>query len=357
MLKPLLLAVLAGLSPFSAALSAQERSGTAVDSLLAEKVYLPVGREGSKYLTTGTARSWSGETIEKYPGVDIKNSFTGVIPGLFVTENTGATGVQFGASNVGLQVRGFSVGTYIVDDIVIPHASELPLNPEEIESVTVISDIVDKARFGPEAARGVVYIRTLRGLNNTRKVYAGYERGVDVVGLMPEWVDGVEYVRLNNWAREAAGYPTRFTEESFSAYARRNPLDWTYPNVDYKDLIFKNTRDYHKGYVTVRGGGDRVLYSGNLGFVNQGDIYKVGDPSNYNRFNAKMNIDLNVTRELSVNFSFLGILSLRNSLLSAYGEGAHSLSTTSGAGSGTRRPSSTRCTWTTTRTPASATMR
>ena len=321
MLKPLLLAVLAGLSPFSAALSAQERAGTAVDSLLAEKVYLPVGREGSKYLTTGTARSWSGETIEKYPGVDIKNSFTGVIPGLFVTENTGATGVQFGASNVGLQVRGFSVGTYIVDDIVIPHASELPLNPEEIESVTVISDIVDKARFGPEAARGVVYIRTLRGLNNTRKVYAGYERGVDVVGLMPEWVDGVEYVRLNNWAREAAGYPTRFTEESFSAYARRNPLDWTYPNVDYKDLVFKNTRDYHKGYVTVRGGGDRVLYSGNLGFVNQGDIYKVGDPSNYNRFNAKMNIDLNVTRELSVNFSFLGILSLRNSLLSAYGEG------------------------------------
>ena len=140
MLKPLLLAVLAGLSPFSAALSAQERAGTAVDSLLAEKVYLPVGREGSKYLTTGTARSWSGETIEKYPGVDIKNSFTGVIPGLFVTENTGATGVQFGASNVGLQVRGFSVGTYIVDDIVIPHASELPLNPEEIESVTVISD-------------------------------------------------------------------------------------------------------------------------------------------------------------------------------------------------------------------------
>ena len=322
MLMSLLLAVIAGASPISLSVSAQEKAETAVDSLFAEKVYLPIGKEGSKYLTTGAARSWSGETIEKYPGGDIKNSFTGVIPGLFVTENNGATGVLYGVSNASLQARGFGIVTFIVDDVVIPNASEIPLNPEEIESITVVSDIVDKARFGPEAARGALYIRTLRGLNNTRKVYAGYERGIDFVDKMPEWVDGTEYITLNNWAREAAGYQTRFSESDIAKYSRKDPLDWIYPNVDYKDLIFKNTRDYHKGYVTIRGGGDRVLYSGNLGFVNQGDIYKVGDPTNYNRFNAKMNIDMKVTDELSVNFSFLGILSIRNSLLSAYGDGA-----------------------------------
>lgn len=316
----LLLVVFASLTLSSVDLSAQKKTESA-DSLLAEKVYLPVGRVWSKYLTTGSARSWSGETIEKYPGGDIKNSFTGVIPGLFVTENTGATGVMYGVANASLQVRGFTVGTYIVDDVAIPHASELPLNPEEIESITVISDIVDKAKFGPEAARGAIYIRTLRGLNNTRKVYAGYERGVDMIDIMPEWVDGMDYIKLNNWAREAAGYPTRFTMWDEVRYNKKNPLDQFHPNVDYRDLIFKNTRDYHKGYVTIRGGGDRVLYSGNLGFVNQGDIYKVGDPTNYNRFNAKMNIDLNVTSDLNINFGFLGILSLRNSLLSGYGEG------------------------------------
>ena len=317
----LLLAAAAALYP-APFLGAKEKADASVaDSLQAEKLYLPIGRTGSRFQTTGSARSWSGETIEKYPGGDIKNSMTGVIPGLFVTENTGATGVLYGQPNCDFHIRGFSPKVVIVDDIAIPSFTAIPLNPEEIESVTVISDIVDKARFGPEAARGAVYIRTLRGLNNTRKVYAGYERGVDVIDIMPEWVSGEEYVRLNNQARQASGYPVRFEEESFSAYARKNAMDWVYPNVDYKSLMLKNTRDYHKGYVTIRGGGDNVLYSGNIGFVNQGDIYTVGDPTNYNRFNAKMNLDLKVTPELNVNFSFIGILSMRNSLLSAYGEG------------------------------------
>ena len=318
----LLAAAVAALFPASF-LGAQTLPGKAVaDSLRSEKVFLPIGRDGSKFGTTGSARSHSGETIEKYPGGDIRNSMTGVIPGLFVTENSGATGVLYGQNNCEFHIRGFSPKMVIVDDISVPSFSAIPLNPEEIESVTVVSDIVDKARFGPEAAHGAIYIRTLRGLEGARKVYAGYERGIDVVGILPEWVSGEEYVKLNNRAREAADYPVRFAEDSYSAYARRNSLDWAHPNVDYKDLILKNTRDYHKAYVTIRGGSRNVLYSGNLGFVNQGDVYKVGDPSNYNRFNAKMNLDLNVTPELHVNFSFLGILSMRNSLLSAYGEGS-----------------------------------
>ena len=312
--------VLAGLLVWLPAVSPSLKAQEVADSLLEEKVYLPINQAGNKFTTTGSARSWSGETISKYPGANLKNSLTGVIPGLFVTENSGAPGVMYGQSYASLQVRGFGLSRIVVDDVVIRDIESLPLNPEEIESITVVSDILDKARLGPEVSRGTIYIKTLRGLNNTRKVYAGYERGVDVVGIMPEWVSGEEYVRLNNQARAAAGYPERFPEESFAKYALRNPLDWTYPNVDYKDLVLKNTRDYHKGYVTIRGGGDRVLYSGNLGYVNVGDIYKVGAPTNYNRFNAKMNIDLNVTPDLNVNFGFIGILSLRHSLLSAYGE-------------------------------------
>lgn len=301
---------------------AQEDSGKPVaDTLLAEKVYLPIGKAGTPFLTTGSARSISGSVLEKYPGGNIVNSLTGVVPGLFVTENNGATGVMYGQSSSSMQIRGFTPTHIIVDDIAINSFNTLPLNPEEIESITVVSDIVDKARMGPEAARGTIYIRTLRGLNNTRKVYAGYERGVDVIGVMPEWVGGEEYVRLNNQARAASDYPVRFEESSFPEYAKKDQLDWKYPNVDYKDLILKNTRDYNKAYVTIRGGGNNVLYSGNLGYVNQGDIYKVGDRTNYNRFNAKMNLDLNITPELNINFGFLGIISLRRSLLSAYGEG------------------------------------
>lgn len=312
----ILTGLLLGLPALSPALSAQE----VADSLLKEKVYLPINQAGNRLLTTSSARSWTGEDISKYPGANLKNSLTGVLPGLFVTEASGAPGVMYGQSYASLQVRGFGLSRVVVDDVVVRDLESLPLNPEEIESITVVSDILDKARLGPEAARGTLYIRTLRGQNNTRKVYAGYERGVDVIDIMPEWVNGEQYVALNNAARTASGYPVRFGKSDVPLYSLRDPMRWNHPNVDYKDLILKNTRDYRKGYVTLRGGGDRVLYSGNLGFVNLGDIYKVGAPTNYNRFNAKMNLDVSVTPELNVNFGFIGILSLRHSLLSAYGE-------------------------------------
>ena len=274
---------------------------------------------------TGSAVTVSGEKMESYPSLDLSNSFTGV-SGLWVTENSGATGVRFETPNTSIQMRAFSNPLFIVDGMHVEDISEIQLSPEEIESVTVLSDILDKIKYGPEASRGAIYITTKRGLSSGLQIRAGYERGIDFVDRMPQWCNGVEYATLNNLARSnynqrvgSEVYQQLYSEQAISEYAKRDPLSLDYPNVDYASLMLKNTRDYNKAYVNVRGGSETARYNANIDYAGQGDILKVGAVSNYNRFGAKMDVSVYITRDLTFDFSFFGTYSIRKSPLSGYG--------------------------------------
>ena len=261
-----------------------------------------------------------GEMLGKYPSADLMNSFTGVVPGLWQTENSGRTGVRFNALNSTLTIRSFSNPTYIVDGIVVPELTELQITPEEIESVEVLSNVLDKLKYGPEVATGAIYIRTLRGMKNGRRIRVGLEKGVDVVDRFPEWVsDGVTYATLNNLARSNAGYVTRYSDFTINEFRRQDESDPGFPVVDWRSKMFKDTRPYQKAYALVSGGGESVQYSANLGAVNQGDIFADGPVSDYSRFNAKMDLTAKVNQRLDVGFGFIGFYGLRRTPLGRYG--------------------------------------
>ncbi|MEI3555056.1 MAG: hypothetical protein V8Q54_10990 [Alistipes senegalensis] len=71
-----------------------------------------------------------------------------------------------------LLARGNAI-RYIVDDMPV-YITQLQLDPEQIESVTLLTDIADKAQFGPTAADGVLYIRTRRGGRGPLSVRIGF---------------------------------------------------------------------------------------------------------------------------------------------------------------------------------------
>ena len=262
----------------------------------------------------------SGERLGMYPSPDLMNSFTGVVPGLWQTENSGRTGVRFNALNSTLRIRSFSSPTYIVDGIVVPELTELQITPEEIESVEVVSNVLDKLKYGPEVAMGAIRIKTLRGVRNGRTIKAGVEKGVDVVDRFPEWVsDGVTYATLNNLARSNAGYVTLYSDFTMKEFERMDPNDPGFPVVDWRSKMFKDTRPYQKAWALVSGGGESVQYSANLGAVNQGDIFAAGPVSDYSRFNAKMDLSVRVNPRLDVGFSFIGFYGLRRTPLGKYG--------------------------------------
>lgn len=270
---------------------------------------------------SGSWSSVSGSALESYPSLDLLNSFTGVVPGIYQTENFGRTGVRYNALNASLKLRGFSNPVFIVDGVIIGDESELQISPEEIDSVFVISDILDKLKYGPEVAQGAIYIKTLRGLKNARQSRVGFESGVDVVDRFPEWVsNGFDYATINNAARIVAGYPKAFTDFAMNRLKADNNMDQAFPSVDYRSLMFKNTRPYNKAFAVIRGGGQDIRYSANLAYHGQGDIYAVGATSDYSRFNAKMNMDIRISDKMRADFNFIGIYGIRRSPLGAYGE-------------------------------------
>lgn len=262
----------------------------------------------------------SAEDMEKYPTVNLLNSFTGVLPGLHVTENSGATGVRYNNDYISLFSRGFNITKYVVDGVLVEQLSEFQLSPQELDSAHLLNDIVSKVKFGPSIARGAIYLNTAKGLQSGRRITAGFECGVDAVDRFPEFVGGWDYAMLNNQARINTGRPVKFTDENLEGLKLANPMDMVNPNVNWRDMVLKTIRPLGKAYVTIKGGEKRLRYYGSLTYAGQGDMYKVCKEAGYHRINAKMNMDVDINDYFNISFDFIGGLTIRNSPYTGYRE-------------------------------------
>lgn len=287
-----------------------------------QKLDMPYGRTLRKTAATGNASTYYEQDIDKYPTNDFRNSLTGVVTGLTVRELAGVPGMYYGGetARTALYVRGFSPA-YIVDGMPA-YITQLQLDPEEIESVTLVRDVADKALFGSRAANGVLHITTRRGLTRGRTIRFGFESGVSVVDRFPEWVDGVEYAQLNNQARINSGYTPVYSDEAIAGFARKAPNDLQYPNVDYRSMMFTDTRPYYKANVSIDGSTQKLQYSSYIGYAGEGDIYKVGSKADFNRINVRTYLKAAITKDLDIDFGFAGGLTFRRQPCYGYGSSA-----------------------------------
>ena len=268
---------------------------------------------------TGSAYVIDGNLMDKYPSTDIRNALTGLAPGLEVRENLGMPGMSaeetlgvFGISEkINVNSRGLRM-KYIIDGIPT-EVTEMPLDPSEIASLTVIKDIVAKSMFGPAAADGIILIKTKRGKAHDRIINVNIEKGISVIDRFPEFVSGGDYARLNNTARTNSGLEPLYSDEAIAAYDKNDPYDMVYPSVNYRDMMLKNSMAYNRANMSSSGGNDIVQYYTYLGYSGEGDIYKIGAPADYNRINTRANIDIKINDVIKVQFDFFGGLSFRRS--------------------------------------------
>ena len=127
-----------------------------------QTLVLPYGNNYNKSLSTGGSSVFYEEDINKYPSSDFRNALTGVVPGLFITEINGMTGLMSDGMRGGMNFRGMTP-KFVVDGQPV-YLSEIQIDPEEIESMTFVKDVLDKALFGSRSSEGVIYITTKRGL-------------------------------------------------------------------------------------------------------------------------------------------------------------------------------------------------
>ena len=272
-----------------------------------------------KRYTTGGYNTLNGNDLERYPTNDLRNSFSGLVNGLEVVERDGSPGLnaeeQLGnyrvTEKIGLLTRGRNP-IFIIDDVPMD-VTEMPLDPQEIGSVTIVKDIVGKAMLGPRGADGIIYVKTKRGRKNERILNVNAEDGVSMIDRFPGWASGADYARLNNTARTNSGLPALYSEAAINEYAKDNPYSFYYPSVDFRSLMLKNSKSFRRVNVSSTGGNDVVQYNAYLGYNGEGDIYKMGSASNYNRINVRSNIDIKINELIKVKIDFFGGLTFRKS--------------------------------------------
>ena len=283
-----------------------------------DNINLPYKSVKRRY-TVGSTVTIQGEELTKYSTSDIRNVLTGALPGVDVVENFGQVGVnpldnsnQYGAANaISVQSRGRAV-MYLVDDVPV-NITEVPLDVEQIESVTIIRDGLEKTMYGPTGADGIISIKTKNGRFNDRYLSVSTEHGVNVVDRMPEFVSGEQYARLNNLARYNSGLAPLYSQEDIDAYALGNPYDLTHPSIDFRSMMLKNVMSTSRTSVSSGGGNDIVRYYAYLGHNSQDDIYKIGPEAGYNNVSINGNLDVKLNRYITAGFGVLSSIGVRKS--------------------------------------------
>ena len=233
---------------------------------LEEVVVVGYGTQKRNSLTNSLSQI-SGEDITRRPVSNIQQSFQGVMPGVTVTDLGGSPG----KSNATIRVRGIttfninssSTSGYDLgknDALVIVDGIEQRLsdiNPDDIESVTILKDASSTAIYGSRATNGVVLVKTKRAKGNKVQVeYNGYyaiQKSTNVPKMM-----GLEaYMReqVAAYTNAGAALPARFTEQSIQTYLTATDREkYPLPNTWFETMLHAAPQQNHT--LSVAGGNE-----------------------------------------------------------------------------------------------------
>ena len=264
----------------------------------------------------GNSAVISGNQLNAYNSTDIRNAFSGIVTGLDVRELNGAPGLhaEEGSYDLTQKIQLNSRGTtpiFIIDDLVAD-IYEIPLDPQEIETVTIVKDIIGKTMYGPRAANGIIYIKTKRGNTNKRLLNVKAETGLSRVDRFPSWVSGADYAHLNNLARQNSQMAPLYSQSAINSFANNDPYDKYFPSIKFRDMLLNESRSFTRINLSSIGGSENgdVKYFAYVGYNGEGDDFKLGSTASYDRLNIRSNIDLKITNNFNARFGIFGGLSI-----------------------------------------------
>lgn len=274
--------------------------------LLDELVVVGYGKQ-KKVNLTGAVTVADTRKLANRPITTSSQALQG-LNGLYVNQNT----AQPGNDQATIRIRG--VGTLnsneplvLVDGISYPL---LDVNPNEIESISVLKDAASTAVYGSRAANGVILITTKAGSRGEgyRVTYNNYFGAEDVIKLPDvEW-DPINFMKFKNIALGNEGKAPEYTEAEIREYEQGmagDPDGYMYPRTNPYDIALK-TGFIHEHNVTVSGGGDKHNLAITLGALNQDGILKYGK-SKASKYSMGLNGRVDVTDFLSVGAKISGV--------------------------------------------------
>ncbi|MBB6327804.1 TonB-linked SusC/RagA family outer membrane protein [Algoriphagus iocasae] len=268
---------------------------TLLESLsdLEEVVVVGYGTQ-RKVNLTGAVSAIPSEDIKNQPVGQSSMVLQGVAPGVTVTQRSGQPGSDGGNIRIrGVGTLGDSNPLIMVDGV---ETNMNNVDPNEIESISVLKDAASAAIYGSRAANGVVLITTKRGKEGVSVNYNMYA-GIQVPTRLPEIVGAMDHMLLANEAFTNIGNDPQYSDDFLSRYAAGMPSD-QFPDTDWQALTMSNSAFMQSHNVSVNAGSEKSKILGSFSYLNQGGIIP---NTSFNRFNIRLNSDIKITDRL--NFS------------------------------------------------------
>jgi TonB-linked outer membrane protein, SusC/RagA family len=287
-------------APFAA------QAQTVLPDKKAQTVDLGYGVEQSEYLTTAATWTITAEELRHTSAISLADALYGKLLGLTALQNTGFKGEE--GRGASFNIRGAQT-TGETDILILVDGQERPidrLSVEEVESVTVLRDAAAVALYGHEGVNGVLLVKTKRGQADSGfHIKAGASRKIQFDPRMAEMVDAGTYAEALNTARHNDGLAAVYTDSEIQKF-RDGSDPFVYPNVDWKNEVFKNTASETNGFISMYGGSDKVEYYTQLDYTDASGLYKNPDQGDWNsqlrysKANIRTNVDFQVTSTTKV---------------------------------------------------------
>ena len=284
----------------------------------AQTVDLGFGVESTEFLTTAATYTITAEELSRTSAISLADALYGKLLGLNAFQNTGFKGEE--GRGASFNIRGAQT-TGETDILILVDGYERPidrLSVEEVESVTVLRDAAAVAMYGHEGINGVLLVKTKRGVADSGFHFkAGASRKIQFdpykAPMVGEYdcLPGIAqepaqmYAHALNVARVNDGLPAVYSPDEILKF-RDGTDPYVYPDIDWKNEVFKNTASETNGFISMYGGSDKVEYYTQLDYTDASGLYKNPDQGDWNsqlrysKANIRANVDFQVTSTTKV---------------------------------------------------------
>lgn len=249
---------------------------------------------------TGSVAQIRGERLLESPAMNITNMLAGKVPGLTALQQSGRPGFD----DALIRLRGDKAPIVIVDGVQRDFAN---LDPNEIESISVLKDASAAAVYGVIGGNGVILITTKKGNNRKPVISYNGQFSVNEFTRFPKFLNGPDYMKWfrrgeeldNEYLLHNGSKPVQYTYtdqeiEMLQKGTNTNPF---FGNTDWlgKLLGRKSMANHHN--VSINGGTEDTRFFLSLGYLNQDGVVKNND---FKRYNVRANVETDLGKYLTV---------------------------------------------------------
>ncbi len=252
-----------------------------------------------KATLSGAVSSISNDDILTTKSPSLAVALAGKVPGLRIRQNDGMPGSFANDINI----RGMGTPIIVIDGVVRNETTEFQkLNPEDIESITVLKD-ASAAIYGINSSNGAILVTTKGGSKGPLRVSLNFNWGVSHPTEQMEMMNVSQYWQIRNEAEyNATGHP-EFSKEDLAAKRALPYVDW------YKE-VFKSAAFQQQYNVTLEGGNDKLSTYTNIGYITDNGLLRSGDIG-YDKYSVRNATRFEITKHLRADLNLSGYTDLR----------------------------------------------